>query len=113
MVSNRVARIIGKVENTERFLRVALFQGNVAKRAGAIARMPGGADTKQAEGDPTLVAAAYQRQRFYLFTRREPQDTEEAAQGRCVPSSLSGRVHKTKKKRGRSVTGDGMGHNCG
>ena len=87
MVTNRVARIIGKVENTERFLRVALFQGNVAKRAGAIARMPGGADTKQAEGDPTLVAAAYQRQRFYLFTRREPQDTDEAAQGRWVFSS--------------------------
>ena len=26
-MSNRVARILGKVENTERFLRVALYQG--------------------------------------------------------------------------------------
>ncbi len=90
MVTNRVARIIGKVENTERFLRIALFQGSVAKRAGAIARLPGGADAKHVEGDPTLVASAYQRQRFYLFTRREPEDTDEAAQGRLVfwpPSS--------------------------
>lgn len=27
LVTNRVARILGKVENTERFLRVALYQG--------------------------------------------------------------------------------------
>jgi len=26
LVTNRVARIIGKVENTERFLRIALYQ---------------------------------------------------------------------------------------
>jgi peptidylprolyl isomerase domain and WD repeat-containing protein 1 len=82
MVTNRVARIIGKVENTERFLKIALFQGNTAKKAGAIARLPGGADSKHVEGDPTLIAAAYQRQRFFLFTKREPEDTEEAAQGR-------------------------------
>lgn len=39
LVSNRVARILGKVENTERFLRIALYQGipgaaAKAKRAG-------------------------------------------------------------------------------
>ena len=41
LVSNRVARILGKVENTERFLRLALYQGipgaaAKAKRAGAV-----------------------------------------------------------------------------
>lgn len=82
MVTNKVARIVGKVENTERFLRIALFQGSITKRAGAIARLPGGADGKHAEGDPTIVATAYQRQRFFLFTKREPEDTDEAAQGR-------------------------------
>ena len=82
MVTNKVARIVGKVENTERFERIALFQGSVVKRAGAIARLPGGADGKHAEGDPSFVATAYQRQRFYLFSKREPEDTEEAAQGR-------------------------------
>lgn len=92
MVTNRVARIVGKVENTERFLRIALFQGNVARRAGAIARLPGGADSKHTEGDPTLVATAFQRQRLYLFTRREPEDTEEAAQGRWVSGCLQGIV---------------------
>lgn len=82
MVTNKVARIIGKVENTERFVKVALFQGSVIKRAGAIARLPGGADGKVTEGDPTIVATAFQRQRFYLFSKREPEDTDEAAQGR-------------------------------
>ena len=82
LVTNRVARIVGKVENTERFLRLALYQGGVARKAGAVARLPGGADTKPITGDPTIVALAFQRQRFYLFTRREPEDTNEAAQGR-------------------------------
>ena len=82
MVSNKVARIIGKVENTERFLRIALFQGSLMKRAGAIARLPGGSDGKTTEADPTIVATAFQRQRFYLFSKREPEDADEAAQGR-------------------------------
>ncbi len=82
MVTNKVARIVGKVENTERFVRIALFQGSLVKRAGAIARLPGGADGKHVEGDPTFVATAFQRQRFYLFSKREPEDTDEAAQGR-------------------------------
>lgn len=34
MVTNRVARILGKVENTERFLRVALYQG-IPKQVGS------------------------------------------------------------------------------
>ena len=82
MVTNKVARIIGKVENTERFMRIALFQGSVIKQAGAIARLPGGSDAKQVDGDPTIAATAFQRQRVYLFSKREPEDTDEAAQGR-------------------------------
>jgi hypothetical protein len=35
-------------------------------------------------GDPTLVACAYNRQRFFLFSRREPEDNPEAAEGRCA-----------------------------
>lgn len=80
LVTNRVARVIGKVEDTERFLRIALFQGG--RKAGATARLPGGADTKQVASDPTIIALAYQRQRLYFFSRREPQDTDDATQGR-------------------------------
>lgn len=46
----------------------------------------GGADGKHVEGDPMIVATAFQRQRFYLFSKREPEDTDEAAQGRCALS---------------------------
>jgi len=31
------------------------------------------------ERDPTLVTAAYKKQRLFLFTRREPADAEDAA----------------------------------
>ena len=38
LVTNRVARILGKVENTERFLRVALYQG-IPKQVGVTAQL--------------------------------------------------------------------------
>ncbi len=31
------------------------------------------------ERDPSIVATAFKRQRFYLFTRREPADADDAA----------------------------------
>ena len=46
-----------------------------AKRAGA-GRAP--------EADPTLVATAAGRPRLFLFSRREPDDSGEAATGRCA-----------------------------
>ena len=82
LVTNRVARIIGKVENTERFLQLALYQGipGRAKRMGAGLKGP--------ESDPTLVACAYNRQRLYLFSRREPADADDLASGRhALPDS--------------------------
>lgn len=37
------------------------------------------AELKLPERDPTIVALAYRKQRFYLFTRREPAEGEDAA----------------------------------
>lgn len=34
--------------------------------------------------DPTIVAAAYRRERLYLFTRREPIDSDDPLLGRDV-----------------------------
>ncbi len=89
LVSNRVARILGKVENTERFLRIALYQGipgaaAKAKRAGA-GRAP--------VADPTLVATAAGRPRLFLFSRREPDDAGEAAAGRRACPLSTHRLH--------------------
>ena len=84
LVTNRVCRILGKVENTERFLGLALYQG-IPGTGGRTKRM--GAGISPAESDPMLVACAYNRQRLYLFSRREPPDTDEVATGRCCTSS--------------------------
>ena len=44
----------------------------------------GAGEARAAQRDPTLLCCAYNRQRLYLFTRREPEDTEDAAAGRCA-----------------------------
>eukprot|EP00195_Chlamydomonas_chlamydogama_P017111 CAMPEP_0202896044 /NCGR_PEP_ID=MMETSP1392-20130828/5126_1 /ASSEMBLY_ACC=CAM_ASM_000868 /TAXON_ID=225041 /ORGANISM="Chlamydomonas chlamydogama, Strain SAG 11-48b" /LENGTH=643 /DNA_ID=CAMNT_0049581267 /DNA_START=76 /DNA_END=2003 /DNA_ORIENTATION=+ len=81
LVSNAVVRILGKVENTERFTRVALYQG-VPKKT----KMKVTLETldKLPQRDPTLVAVAHRKQRFYLFSKREPQDAEDVKLGRDV-----------------------------
>ena len=44
-----------------------------------------GKDIKAAtEKDPTLVCSAFQKSRLYLFTRREPDDGDDAGGGRDV-----------------------------
>ena len=37
---------------------------------------------KAPERDPLILATAYEKHRFYLFTPREPEDTDDAATGR-------------------------------
>jgi len=61
-----LVRIIGQVENTERFLSISLYQGKALGAVGTVERK------HDAENDPTLFCAAYKKHRFYLFTRREP-----------------------------------------
>jgi len=65
LVTNRVSRILGKVENTERFLRVALYQG-IPK-----------------------LCTAFNKQRLYLFTTQEPDDSDQASTSRCSFASFA------------------------
>ncbi|CAL5228960.1 g12192 [Coccomyxa viridis] len=81
LVTNRVCRILGKSENTERFLGLVLYQGTPGT-GGRTKRL--GAGISPLESDPMLAACAYNRQRLYLFSRREPPDTDEVATGRDV-----------------------------
>lgn len=80
LVTNRVVKIIGKVENTERFLSIALYQGIPKKNK----RLPAGPDAKIVQPDPTLLCCAFQKQRLYLFTQREPAESEDMAAARDV-----------------------------
>ena len=80
--TNKVCRTLGKVENTERFLQVALFQGTVnpKRRKNIVA----GSALKAAEPDPTLVCCSFKKQRIFLFSKREPEDVEDINLGRDV-----------------------------
>jgi len=74
--SNKLVRILGKVEQTERFLSCALFQGKPMKKEVAL-----GESVIEGEGgatsvaDPIALCTAYKKSRFFLFSTREPPET--------------------------------------
>lgn len=74
--TNKVTRLIGKSE-THRFLNVALYQGAPKKKAVYTLAMAASDNTGLRESemlDPTLFSTAFKRNRFYMFTRREPYE---------------------------------------
>ncbi|XP_071507877.1 peptidylprolyl isomerase domain and WD repeat-containing protein 1-like [Diadema antillarum] len=76
--TNRISRIIGKQENV-RFLHLSLYQGKPSgsKAAMTIEMKASENPSLQAtESDPTLVCSAFKKNRFYLFSRREPDDVK-------------------------------------
>ncbi len=91
METNRVVKILGRIESGERFLHVAMFQGvpkvdsqlvkalNKGKTASSVEEM-----RAQLQPDPTVVATAFKKRRFYLFTRRMPDDVSDEVNGRDV-----------------------------
>lgn len=80
------------METTERFLAIALYQG-VTKGTIATGLRPNAEEVLTAlpsvlltarTQDPTVICCAFKRQRFYLFSKREPVDTDDASAGRDV-----------------------------
>ncbi|WOL18547.1 peptidyl-prolyl cis-trans isomerase CYP71 isoform X1 [Canna indica] len=84
--TNKVARILGKVENNDRFLRIALYQGEKSNKK--VRKIPTAAanvnESKEPLSDPTLLCCAFKKHRIYLFSRREPEEPEDATKGRDV-----------------------------
>jgi len=80
--TNKISRLIGKME-TQRFMNISLYQG-APKKKNIITLAMAASDNplyKESElRDPTLFCTAYKRNRFYLFTKREP-DSEETPDG--------------------------------
>jgi peptidylprolyl isomerase domain and WD repeat-containing protein 1 len=68
--TNRVVKVLGKAEGSTRFLRMVLYQGKT--KGSAVL------ETLQANAapDPTLICTAFKKNRFYMFTRREPNVEE-------------------------------------
>lgn len=69
--SNKLIKILGLDEN-ERFLGISLFQGKALKNT--LGNIGKGARRSQDDKlyDPTIFAFAFKKNRFYLFTQREP-----------------------------------------
>lgn len=78
--TNRVVKVVGKVENTERFCALALYEPTKAKPK----KINLDSSTKIIESDPTLFCTAYHKQRFYIFSQREPVIDESNIQDRDV-----------------------------
>ncbi|THH20079.1 hypothetical protein EW146_g1181 [Bondarzewia mesenterica] len=78
IVTNRVVRLLGKDE-TVRWMNLSLYQGAPAKKGFTTVAMAASANpilADKAARDPTLFCTGYKRQRFYMFTRSEPEDNK-------------------------------------
>ncbi|KAL4085525.1 hypothetical protein PRIC1_015119 [Phytophthora ramorum] len=97
--TNKIVKVIGKVESSDRFLRVSLFQGKpkvntqFEKHLKAASGLKHEAeimsDAKDHDTiDPTLFCTSFKRNRFFLFSSREPEEDESeegiASTGRDV-----------------------------
>ncbi|XP_023653160.1 peptidylprolyl isomerase domain and WD repeat-containing protein 1 [Paramormyrops kingsleyae] len=84
--TNRCVRILGKQENI-RVVQLSLFQGiaKVTKTAPTIEMKASDNPALQcSEPDPTIFCTAFKKNRFYLFTKREPEDTKSADSDRDI-----------------------------
>ncbi|KAG9292622.1 hypothetical protein G9A89_006994 [Geosiphon pyriformis] len=80
--TNKVVRLMGKTE-THRFLNMSLYQGAPKKKAVVTLAMAASDNPlmKESEStDPTLFCTAFKRNRFFMFTQREP-DAQDSHKG--------------------------------
>jgi len=86
--TNSLSKLLGKVENTERFLNLCLFQGVPTQvgtgqtqlmGAGLIQARDSAIDTMQE--DPCVFAVAFKKSRFFWFSRREPAEDQDTTGG--------------------------------
>ena len=89
--TNRVVRVLGRVENGERFLALALYQGTPKVDSQmAHSRMADKVQNREemnkaaTTADPLFVCTAFKKSRFYLFSSREPVEDESLEGGRDV-----------------------------
>nr|XP_039258573.1 peptidylprolyl isomerase domain and WD repeat-containing protein 1-like [Styela clava] len=84
--TNRCVRFIGKSENI-RILHISLYQGAPKKRQSAITvdmKLSDNPGLQEPENDPTLFCTAYKKNRFYMFTKRAPDEIQSTDGDRDV-----------------------------
>lgn len=74
-VTNRCVKIIGKGENL-RILAISLYQESTNKRGVITAEMAAASNPnlEKNTSDPCLFVSAYKKNRFYVFSRRDPEE---------------------------------------
>ena len=80
--TNKMVRLLGKSENSQRFMHLALFQGKSKNLSESVVHQLGHSSISAAqnaiapiEEDPTLFCTAWKKDRFYMFTKREPSES--------------------------------------
>ncbi|KAI9331938.1 hypothetical protein BDR26DRAFT_912438 [Obelidium mucronatum] len=98
--TNRVSRLIGKMEN-QRFLNIAMYQGAPKKKgfmSTAMAASENAALKDIDTLDPTIICTAFKRNRFYMFSRREPDSGDfgsNSSSGRDIFNEKPSREEQT------------------
>ncbi|RYG55861.1 hypothetical protein EON66_04300 [archaeon] len=95
-------RMTGKVESTERFCSLALYQGvptissQMSRALGVAGAVPimGAVQGDATRVDPTLFATSWKRQRFFCFSNREPADVRPSDYATYVPMAFATREHE-------------------
>ena len=77
LTSNSVEVILGRLETTERFLSIALFQGKIEATQQLLQQLGKDVMEQAKSPDPTIFAIAWRRPRFFLLTRHEPEDASK------------------------------------
>jgi peptidylprolyl isomerase domain and WD repeat-containing protein 1 len=102
LISNKVNRLIGRLEEDERFLHIALYQDytsmkTIVKRSTAL--------ENNFFKDPTIAALAYKKTRFYLFTQREPIErvSDITARDICNERESENKIITKKKEKTHEI----------
>ncbi|CAG8504844.1 42642_t:CDS:10 [Gigaspora margarita] len=97
LTTNKVVRLIGKTE-PHRFLNMALYQGAPRKKAIVTLAMAASDNPLMKESettDPTLFCTAFKRNRFFMFTQREPDSHDSHKGDRDVYNEKPSREEQT------------------
>ncbi|KAJ2391540.1 Peptidyl-prolyl cis-trans isomerase cyp15 [Coemansia sp. RSA 2611] len=78
IAGNKVVRVLGKPE-PNRFVNIALCQSTPGQNGANLELAASANPGAKSASDPTLFCTAFKRNRFFMFTREEPDHTDQGA----------------------------------
>ncbi|KAI0225069.1 Peptidyl-prolyl cis-trans isomerase cyp15, partial [Massospora cicadina] len=113
VITNKVVALLGKSE-PHRFLNLGLYQGAPEKKRGVTLQMVAANNPLLQESeqiDPSLFCTSYKRNRFYIFTQRDPNSSEDHKTDRDIFNEKPTREEVTIAAQG-SKKGNGLGRSA-